>query len=76
MTGHVDGKDSRSGLRYYHDVHKLLFVHPLVLIHKLSLHDGDHGITSSQGECPNLVARREKFNNICISVLIWPQIYT
>ena len=60
MTGHVDGKYSRSGLRYYHDVHELLFVHPLVFIHKLSLHDGDHGIASSQGESPNLVARRKK----------------
>ena len=47
MTRHVDGEDARSGLSHYHDIHELLFVHPLVLVYKFLFHDRYHGVAST-----------------------------
>ena len=60
MTCHIDGKDARCGLCHYHNVHKFLFVHPLMAVDKLSLHNRNHGIATAQGKGSNLITRNKK----------------
>ena len=60
MAGDVDGEDAWCGLRYRHDIHKLFTAQPVVLVYIFTLHDGNHGIATTQGERSYLIACKEK----------------
>ena len=61
MACHVDGENTRCGLRHNHNVHKFLLVHPFMVVYKLLFHTRNHGIAATQSKGTNLVAGNKKF---------------
>ena len=59
--GHVDGQHTGHGLRESQLVKKLLATHPAAAVHQFLLHEGYHGVATTNGESAYFEKRVKKF---------------